>query len=218
MQECDAHDVHAAHFIIRSRDSAMWLGAMRLIIGPPAVLPITSLATIEAQAIDHLTNKITAEASRLCVLPVQLNRQRSQLGSSISSDGSADPSKRSSDVFHASWISLTLIRAARRYCLDHDIRYCFFFITDSLARMLTGVGMEIHAIGPPNDHRGLRRPHIHDVRDGYTAMEHKSPLVYQMFQRGPAYRRFSQMTDTEASEYLPPTANPRKVTRYRTWS
>jgi N-acyl amino acid synthase of PEP-CTERM/exosortase system len=191
---------------------------MRLIIGPPAVLPITSLATIEAQAIDRLTNKITAEASRLCVLPAQLNRQRSQLGSSISSVGSTDPSNRSSDIFHASWVSLTLIRAARRYCLDHGIRYCFFFAANSLAQMLTRVGMEIHAIGPAVEHRGLRRPHIHDFRDGYTAMEYKSPLVHQMFQRGPAYRRFSQLTDTEASEYLPPTANPRKVTRSRTWS
>jgi N-acyl amino acid synthase of PEP-CTERM/exosortase system len=218
LQECDANDVHAAHFIIRSRDSAMWLGAMRLIVGQPAVLPITTLATIEAQAIDRLTNKITAEASRLCVLPAQLNRQRSQLGSSISSVGSTDRSNRSSDIFHASWVSLTLIRAARRYCLDHGIRYCFFFAANSLAQMLTRVGMEIHAIGPAVEHRGLRRPHIHDFRDGYTAMEYKSPLVHQMFQRGPAYRRFSQLTDTEVSEYLPPTVNPRGVTRSRTWS
>lgn len=218
MQECDAYDVHAAHFIIRSRDSAKWLGAMRLIVGAPAVLPITTLATIESQAIDGLTDKTTAEASRLCVLPARLNQQRSHLGSRISSVGSEDRSKRSSDIFHASWISLALIRAARRYCLDHDIRYCFFFIADSLACMLTRVGMEIHAIGPANEHRGLRRPHIHDVRDGYTAMEHKSPLVYQMFQRSPAYRRFSDLTRLEVSENSPPTANPPKITRSRTWS
>jgi hypothetical protein len=102
--------------------------------------------------------------------------------------------------------------------LDHDIRYCFFFITDSLARMLARVGMDIHAIGPANEHRGLRRPHIHDVRDGYAAMEYKSPIVYQMFQRGTAYRRFSQLTDTEPSENMLPTADLRKVTGSRTWS
>jgi N-acyl amino acid synthase of PEP-CTERM/exosortase system len=135
LQESDANDTHTAHFIIRSRDSAKWLGAMQLIIGAPAVLPITTLAIIESQAINGLTDKITAEASRLCVLPARLNRQR-----------------RSSDILHASWTSLALIRAARRYCLDHDIRYCFFFITDSLARVLTRVGMEIHAIGPANEH------------------------------------------------------------------
>lgn len=174
---------------------------MRLIIGTPAELPITTLAIIESQAIDGLTDKITAEASRLCVLPARLNRQR-----------------RSSDIFHASWISLALIRAARRYCLDHDIRYCFFFAADSLACMLTRVGMEIHAIGPANDHRGLRRPHIHDFRDGYTAMEHKSPLVHQMFQRSPAYRRFSELTRLGASENLPPTVNPPNFTRSREWS
>ena len=217
-QECDGYDVHAAHFIIRSRDSAIWLGAMRLIIGAPATLPITTLATIEPHAIDGLTNKITAEASRLCVLPARLNPRPSHLDSHINDVGSADRSSPSSDIFHASWISLILIRAARRYSLDHGIRYCFFFAANSLARMLTRVGMEIHAIGPAIEHRGLRRPHIHDFRDGYTAMEYKSPLVYQMFQRGPAYRRFSQLTDTEASEYLPPSAIPRKITRPRTWS
>jgi len=102
--------------------------------------------------------------------------------------------------------------------LDHGIRFCFFFAANSLAQMLTRVGMEIHAIGPAIEHRGLRRPHIHDFRDGYTAMEYKSPLVHQMFQRGPAYRRFSQLTDTEASENILPNEVLRKVARSRTWS
>ena len=101
-QECDAYDAHAAHFIIRSRDSAMWLGAMRLIIGAPATLPITTLATIESHAIDRMTNKITAEASRLCVLPAGLNGQPSHLDRRTNGVGSADRSSPSSAIFHAS--------------------------------------------------------------------------------------------------------------------
>lgn len=191
-QEVDSYDPSAVHFIVRSRDSGQWLGAMRLALGIPAQLPISRFATIQPDAIDVLMDKRTAEASRLCMLPGRKLQRNDHMNRLVRTHG-----KDSLDIFHASWISLGLIRAARQYCLNHDIRHCFFLGADSLARILRRVGMEICAIGPLTGHRGLRRPYLHDFHAGYAEMPRKSLLVDEMFGRLPAYRFYSELTDSD---------------------
>jgi len=188
-QETDVYDKNSVHFIVRHRESGYWVGAMRLILSVPAQLPLARLCSLEIDTIKSPHGKLVAEASRLCVLPapaLQLDRNVK----------SAD----FPDFFHPSYVSLGLIRAAREYCLTHDIRFSFFLVTDQLARILRRVGMEINAVGPSIQHRGLRRPYIHDNIEGYKRMREKSPLVYEMFQASPPNKYYSKIRPLRASQ------------------
>jgi len=90
-----------------------------------------------------------------------------------------------------------LIRAARQYCLRNKITYCFFLISDPLARMLRRLGMEIEAVGSPCQHRGWRSPYIHNVEFGYQTMSLRSPDLYQSFCRPDAYAHFSELEEVQ---------------------
>jgi N-acyl amino acid synthase of PEP-CTERM/exosortase system len=155
---------------------------MRLVLALPRQLPLSRFSTIDTDAINGLTGTIVAEASRLCVLPAPIPDSKQKTNG-------ADPR----DIFHPSFVTLGLIRAAREYCLGQGIQFSFFLITDQLARILQRVGMEIKSVGPATDHRGLRRPYIHDFKDGYRRMPDKSPLVFDMFQASPAYKYHSRI-------------------------
>jgi N-acyl amino acid synthase of PEP-CTERM/exosortase system len=181
-QETDDYDKNAVHFIVRHRESGTWVGAMRLVIDVPAQLPLSRLTEIDTNSFKFLTDALVAEASRLCIsLPTEIF--------------TVNQKYNSTDLYetlHPSSISMGLIRAAREYCLSHNIRFSFFLITSQLARILQRVGMEISVVGPAVQHRGLRCPYIHDFIEGYKSMREKSPLVYKMFQTSPAYKCYSK--------------------------
>jgi N-acyl amino acid synthase of PEP-CTERM/exosortase system len=181
-QETDIYDKNAVHFIVRHRESGQWVGGMRLVLASPAKLPLSCFSAIDMDSIEDITGTLVAEASRLCILP-----------SSFFDSEKPVESTETREILHPSSVSLGLIRAAREYCLSHEIRFSFFLITDQLARILIRVGMEIKPVGPRIQHRGLRRPYIHDNQEGYKAMELKSPRVYKMFQKSPAYKFHSTM-------------------------
>ena len=174
-QESDIYDKNSVRFIVRHRDSGQWVGAMRLVLAVPEKLPLTRVSTIDADSTRGPKGAVAAEASRLCVLP-----------SNIGSDGRLT-------IVHPSVITLALIRAAREYSLTHNIRFSYLLITAQLARILGRVGIEIKPVGPITDHRGLRRPYLHDFKNGYKAMRDKSPLIYEMFLVTPTYKYYSDM-------------------------
>jgi N-acyl amino acid synthase of PEP-CTERM/exosortase system len=97
--------------------------------------------------------------------------------------------------FQTSWISLGLIRAARQYCLQNDITFCFFLISDPLARILRRLGMEIELVGSPCQHRGWRSPYIHNVKTGYRAMSVRAPELYNSFCQPDAFTRYSDVLE-----------------------
>jgi N-acyl amino acid synthase of PEP-CTERM/exosortase system len=182
-QETDIYDINAVHFIVRHRESGQWVGAMRLVIGVPTQLPLFQLTEIDTHVFKYLTGALVAEASRLCI----------SLPTEIFSASQKNKSTELYDTLHPSSVSLGLIRAARAYCLNHDIRFSYFLITSQLARLLQRVGMEIRVAGPAVQHRGLRYPYVHDFIDGYKSMREKMPLVYKLFQTSPAYKFHSKV-------------------------
>jgi N-acyl amino acid synthase of PEP-CTERM/exosortase system len=190
--EQDEYDKASAHFIARSRHTGQWLGAMRLIVGTARNLPVTKLSQIDSENFCPGYRKCFAEASRLCTLlpssqpGFASNQQPSQMRR-------LTPPPLVERPLQASWISLGLIRAARQYCLKNDITYCFFLISDPLARMLRRLGMDIEPVGSPCQHRGWRRPFIHNVKTGYQAMSVRSPDLYNSFCRADAYTRYSEL-------------------------
>ena len=189
--EQDVFDRMSVHFIARSRITGEWLGAMRLIIGPAQNLPVTNISTVNLSMLSEVNDHNVAEASRLCtLLPRHL---RSNL--SLKRMNPSPLSSQKNGTLQASHISLGLIRAARQYCLQHDITHCFFLISDPLARMLRRLGMEIQAVGSPCQHRGWRSPYIHNVRTGYQAMSVRSPELYKTFCHANAYAHYSELEE-----------------------
>jgi N-acyl amino acid synthase of PEP-CTERM/exosortase system len=204
--EQDAFDSMSAHFIARSRITGEWLGAMRLIIGLAQNLPVTKISTVNLSKYSDANVHNVAEASRLCtLLPTHL-RSNLALKRPNSSPHSLSSQKTGVKTLQASYISLGLIRAARQYCLQHDITFCFFLISDPLARMLRRLGMEIQAVGSPCQHRGWRSPYIHNVRTGYQAMSVRSPELYKTFCHANAYALHSELEQNVDSTELAATA------------
>jgi N-acyl amino acid synthase of PEP-CTERM/exosortase system len=193
--EQDAFDGMSAHFIARSRITGEWLGAMRLIIGPAQNLPVTHISTVNLSKYSDANGHNVAEASRLCTLVPTHLRSNLSLKKVNSSPHSVSSQKNGSRTLQTSYISLGLIRAARQYCLQNDITYCFFLISDPLARMLRRLGMEIQVVGSPCQHRGWRSPYIHNVRTGYQAMSVRSPELYKTFCHANAYAFYSELEE-----------------------
>jgi N-acyl amino acid synthase of PEP-CTERM/exosortase system len=173
-QETDIYDKNSVHFIVRHRDSGQWVGAMRLVLAIPTKLPLTRVSIIDTDSIQDHKGAVVAEASRLCVLPSRQWGTTERL-----------------DIVHPSIVTLALIRAAREYNLTHNIQFSYFLITSQLARILGRVGIEITAVGPITHYRGVRRPYLHDCKNGYKAMRDKSPHIYTMFLESPAYKYYS---------------------------
>lgn len=194
-EEKDQHDDLSAHFLVRSRVSGHWLGAMRLIVGQAQDLPVSNIASIDAANIAALGTEKVAEASRLCAILPKPQRVKSTTNRWMRDRHTPAPHP-SNRALHASWIAIGLIRAARQYCLEHNIETCFFLINDSLARILRQMGMEIEPIGSPLNHRGWRRPYIHNVVTGYQDMAQRSPELYQSFCTSSGYELFSDFEDS----------------------
>jgi len=203
--EQDKYDELAAHFIVRSRLTREWLGAMRLIVAPVQKLPVSKISSLDPTSFTGVTRKRAAEASRLCTLMPTTPRSNFAPSPPKLRKPQVSPQGLVSHALQTSWMAIGLIRAARQYCLKHDILYCFFFINDPLARMLRRLGMEIEPVGSPCLHRGWRRPYIHNVKTGYQAMSTRSPELYKVFSRLTAYSRFSKWENT--AEALPLAAS-----------
>ena len=199
--ERDEYDDTSAHFIVRSRVSGEWLGAMRLIIAPVQKLPVSKFSSVGPANDSAIARTRAAEASRLCTLLPTSPRSTFAANAKQTTNKHADAQCLVSNPLQTSWLAIGLIGAARQYCLKHEILHCFFLISDPLARMLRRLGMEIEPVGSPCLHRGWRRPYIHNVRTGYQAMLKRSPELYKDFCRPTAYVRFSRYE--RAEEALP---------------
>jgi N-acyl amino acid synthase of PEP-CTERM/exosortase system len=193
--EQDEYDEASVHFIVRSRTTGEWLGAMRLIVAPVPKLPVTRFSSFDPANLAGLSSKRVAEASRLCILLP--TRPRAPFATTASqTQNTPANSCRHGEALQTSWITVGLIRAVRQYSLANKISYCFFLISDPLARILRRLGMEFDPVGSPCLHRGWRRPYMHNFKSGYEGMRSRSPELYRNFCRPPAYAHFSQLDDS----------------------
>jgi N-acyl amino acid synthase of PEP-CTERM/exosortase system len=199
--EQDEYDDASVHFIVRSRATGEWLGAMRLIVAPVPKLPVTRFSSFDPANLAGLSAKRVAEASRLCILLPTRPRADFATNASQTPKTPADSYHRNGAALQTSWITVGLIRAVRQYSLANGIICCFFLISDPLARILRRLGMEFDPVGSPCLHRGWRRPYMHNFKTGYQGMRARSPELYKDFCRPPAYTHFSQLD--ESPEALP---------------
>jgi N-acyl amino acid synthase of PEP-CTERM/exosortase system len=197
--ERDEYDNASAHFIARSRMTGEWLGAMRLIVGAAQNLPVAKFSQVSWTEVCAGHRKNFAEASRLCTLLPTDSHTSFTLPQSKNGFRETTPHRSITKPLQTSCISLGLIRAARQYCLAHDITFCFFLISDPLARILRRLGMDMEPVGSPCQHRGWRSPYIHNVRTGYQAMSVRSPELYRSFCQSNAYARYSESVEHQSA-------------------
>jgi N-acyl amino acid synthase of PEP-CTERM/exosortase system len=194
--EKDEYDETSAHFIVRSRATGEWLGAMRLIVAPVPKLPVSRFASFDPANLAGFSSTRVAEASRLCTLLPTRPQADFATNASQTQTPPSDSYHHNHEALQASWITVGLIRAVRQYSLANGIVYCFFLISDPLARILRRLGMEFDPVGSPCLHRGWRRPYMHNFKTGYQGMRARSPQLYRDFCRPVAYARFSELFDS----------------------
>jgi N-acyl amino acid synthase of PEP-CTERM/exosortase system len=208
-KERDRFDERAVHFVVRRKATGEWIAAMRLVIGPLTNLPINRFATIDLSRISQATAggatavaQSCAEVSRLCVIPEYRRRAHERkIPYQFPQQQPLKPiDSVSSERRQAPWIMLGLLRSAREYSLRLGIRYWFFLIADSLARLVQGQGIELNVVGDVCNHRGMRRPHLSNIQTVHSGVLLKSPAAHAMFFRSPSYRLFSELEDENAME------------------
>ncbi|HYE36522.1 GNAT family N-acyltransferase [Methylocaldum sp.] len=169
--EQDQYDSQAIHFLVRERLRNGWIGAARLIIDKMSALPMTNIVDIEVPGTNN--NAMAAEFSRLLVLD---NFRQPQ------AKVAAEPE-----------ILLGLIRAARDYCLQRNIKSVLFLCRRSIYRILGNTGIDMLQIGSPCIHRGVRAPYLVDLDTGFDRVFLPYSRAYQMFSRAQSYCYYSDL-------------------------
>ncbi len=175
--EMDQYDNRAVHFLVRERVKNRWIGASRLVIDKLSSLPIDHVAEIQVPGCDK--NTVFAEFSRLLVID---NFRQAQLQSS------AEPE-----------ILLGLIRAARDYCLQQNIKRVLFLCRRSIYRILGSAGIDLLQIGSPCLYRGVRAPYVVDLDTGFERAFLPGSRTCQLFSRTHSYCYYSDIYDRQVA-------------------
>lgn len=201
-EEHDRWDHHAASFIVRHRASRKWVAAMRIVLPNAASFPLEALRCLDSTPPERLRRHQLGEVSRVCVIrspnPHAINRHLDWNFGSVSKD-------RESEVL------LGLIRALILYGLNQGIESYYILVTGALARLLRRLGMVLHQVGIPIQHRGWRTPYLMALRESAVSMSAKSEVIRHLFARKAlAYRLFSVLDDVmeERAALMPPRLLP----------
>jgi N-acyl amino acid synthase of PEP-CTERM/exosortase system len=195
LKERDEHDESAVAFLVRRKKTFDWVATMRLVLGRIEQLPISRHVPLQLDRLPSASRGRIGEFSRLCLVGKYRRQARSaseEPGPTLELD---DSFLQSSYRLSESWIMLGLIRAAHAYSRMQGIDYWIFLVAESLARIIHRSGLDIEPVGPPVEHRGLRRPYLLDLVKGVAAMPVRAPRVHEMFFERPAYRAFSELQE-----------------------
>jgi N-acyl amino acid synthase of PEP-CTERM/exosortase system len=173
--ESDEFDERAVHCLLDSVSTGEHVGCVRLILAdrsdPQAPLPFERLceATLDRAIVDpaRLDRTKIAEVSRLAVVSRYRRRhgeQKVALGIDESDFGTAE---RPRFPYIAAGLYLGMIAQARHHGVD-----TLFMLTERrLAKQLSRLGVTLHTIGAPIQHRGTRYPSmmsVQEVIDGFS--------------------------------------------------
>jgi N-acyl amino acid synthase of PEP-CTERM/exosortase system len=167
--ESDEFDAHAVHCVLRSVRNEELVGCVRLVLpdpdDPKTPLPFERLCagSIDRAIVDpaRLDRTRIAEVSRLAVVSQYRRRRGEQkvpVGIDESDFGTPD---RPRFPYIAAGLYLAMIAQARH----HGLETLFMLTERSLARQLSRLGVGLHTIGGPVEHRGVRYPSMMSVRE-----------------------------------------------------
>jgi N-acyl amino acid synthase of PEP-CTERM/exosortase system len=185
-QEFDEYDSHSTHFIVRSRQTGQWVGAMRIIFKNDLLLPVENHCTLNSITANDTFNR-SVEISRLCLVK-EIRRRISDCGPPLGLEKAENNIKYGYNVipFHGRKqiersIIWGLIRAGAIYCEHRNIKKWYFLISKAFARILCKNGLDLQQIGEPCNFNGERFPFelvlkqllsipfwLNDFKNGYS--------------------------------------------------
>ena len=195
----DKYDKHSVHFVARSPSNRQWVAAMRLVLAGHGVLPLEKFCNIEPVPENLPIRHTIVEFSRFCVLQSHRRHNRNRgLDLKVIDGRSGEMKIARSDPGYPE-IMLGLINATFEWSRKHDVRYCYFLITRTLARTLQRMGMELRPAGEPAEHHGLRTPYIMDLRESEYGMKCNLPLFREISRQTAHYRHYSGLNKKSLS-------------------
>lgn len=185
-EERDAWDPYSAHFLVRSRQTREWVGAMRLILPASPSLPIESRTELRPQF--PVSADRAAELSRLCLVGHDQSAADAETapGQCTAFRSAMKQRRRTGDVL------LALLCGAVAYSRDHGIDHWYFLTTQSLSRIISKLTpMTMTQVGASCWHRGERFPYITSVAQAAQNLGWGDD--HATLSRWPAYRRYSEL-------------------------
>lgn len=185
-EEFDEYDNHSAHFIVRSRQTGQWVGAMRMVFKNNQPLPLEKHCSLDAPIFDSIFNR-SIEISRLCLVK-EIRRRNTDSSPPIGLfDEDGDIQKGANVIpFHRRKhversIIWGLFRAASVLSEQKNVKKWYFLGANALARIICKTGVNLKQIGEPCYFNGERYPFelalndilanpiwLNDFKNGYT--------------------------------------------------
>ena len=194
-QEFDEYDSHSTHFIVRTRHTDQWVGAMRMVFKNDQLLPVEKHCNLNT-IIDNDRFNRSIEISRLCLVK-DIRRRITDSNPPLGLEEEGDEIKKGDNVipFHGRKhiersIIWGLIRAGAIQCEERHIKKWYFFVSNALARIICKKGFNLQQIGDPCNFNGERFPFKIDVNEVLS-----NSLWLNDFKNG--YSRYSEMEISE---------------------
>lgn len=164
-RESDEFDRHSFHCLLRSRSSGEAVGCTRLIVARPEAphhpLPFETscAAVLDRSTIDptRMPRHMLGEVSRLAVANTFRQRKgEATTSASLTDDDFSAPGPNSRFPF----IPVSLYLGAAAMAVRLGVENVFVLTEPRLASHFVRIGFDIHAVGGPIEHRGLRVPSV----------------------------------------------------------
>jgi len=171
-RESDDYDRRAIHSLIRHRSSDIYIGVVRLVLpevdGADQPLPMEQHCELDlAESHPHLAqlpHHTIGEIYRFSVSKVYRRRAAEEgLIWGVCREGESNYTQFNRR--HLPIITLGLIAASFRMCVEHQIHYCYAAMEPTLLRLLRGLGVSFQALGMPVEYHGKRVPAFYSVRE-----------------------------------------------------
>jgi N-acyl amino acid synthase of PEP-CTERM/exosortase system len=179
--ETDEHDSHSLHGLLRHRLSGEAVGTVRLVLpragGNRGDLPVYSLvqgAGLDTAALPPIGR--TAEISRFAIS----KSFRSHRALPVGIAGQASDVQVMLSGMALSLMALVVFRMST----VRPTEYLCAAMEPPLIRLLSRLGMRLHAVGPLIDYHGLRQPCIASVEDVKRGIEVERPDVWRLIGGG----------------------------------
>ena len=182
--EQDKFDSYSVHFLVYDYVACEWMAGMRLVVSKYNDLPMARCCNLELDSSKKYETDQCVEVSRLFVLPDY------RCGKKRSSDR-ADGGRNTSERAHSE-IMLGLIRAAREYGLQSNLKSWFFLVESPLARRIQRLGIDLIPCGEAINHRGVRMPFYGEVGECFNPLFSSGSVLSAMFSKTDTYRLCSK--------------------------
>lgn len=162
--ETDEYDQYSCHYLIRHRETGLYMATTRLILPNSGIFPMEANSEIDNTAfLRHVNRNHLAELSRFCVSK-QFRRRANERDLIVTND--TDESRNSPrEKASSASITLSLFACAIQMSAEHNIRYWCALIEPTLKRVVESYGIYVTQIGPLVEHHGKRMPCAIKVND-----------------------------------------------------